>query len=62
MSDNPTGAFLAGLLMGFLVTGLAITIFVTNPMRLEAINRGFAEMKLMKPTDTEAVFTWKEPK
>jgi hypothetical protein len=35
-------------------------IFTVDPLKKEAIKRGFAEMKLKTPYDTEAVFTWKE--
>ena len=34
-------------------------IFLVDPIKKEAIKRGFAEMKLNTPYDTEATFTWK---
>jgi hypothetical protein len=37
-------------------------VFVVDPIKKEAIERGFAEMKLKTPYDTESVFTWKETK
>jgi hypothetical protein len=55
-------AFLVGLFTGFLVTGLLMLIFTVDPLRKEAIKRGYAEMKLKTPYDTESVFTWKETK
>jgi hypothetical protein len=37
-------------------------IFTVDPLKKEAIKRGYAEMKLKTPSDTESVFTWKETK
>ena len=54
-----TTAFVTGIVVGFIITGCAITFLVTTPRQEEAIKRGYAEMKLEKPTDTKAVFTWK---
>jgi hypothetical protein len=56
-------AFLVGLFTGFLVTGLLMlitTVDPLNPLKKEAIKRGYAEMKLATPYDTVSVFTWKE--
>jgi hypothetical protein len=53
-------AFLVGLFTGFIVTGLLMLFFTVDPLRKEAIKRGFAEMKLKTPYDRESVFTWKE--
>jgi hypothetical protein len=61
MSES-TSAFLCGLLVGFLVTGLLMLLFAVDPIKKEAIKRGYAEMQLKTPYDTESVFTWKEPK
>jgi len=60
--NESTSPFLVGLFIGFIVTGLLILIFTVDPLKKEAIKRGYAEMKLKTPYDTEAVFTWKEPK
>lgn len=60
MSDTPS--FLVGLFIGFLVTGFVMLIFCVDPLKKEAIKRGFAEMKLATPYDRESVFTWKETK
>ena len=54
-----TQAFLAGLLLGFLASGILITAVVTNPRKEEAIKRGYAEMKLTTPYSIRAEFTWK---
>ena len=61
MNDSAHG-FLVGLFTGFIVTGLLMLIFCVDPLKKEAIKKGFAEMKLATPYDTEAVFTWKETK
>jgi hypothetical protein len=58
--NESTSAFLVGLFTGFIVTGLLMLIFTVDPLKKEAIKRGFAEMKLKTQYDTEAVFTWKE--
>jgi len=58
--NESTSPFLVGLFIGFIVTGLLILIFTVDPLKKEAIKRGYAEMKLETPYDTEAVFTWKE--
>jgi hypothetical protein len=57
-----TVAFIGGVYAGFLLTALLMIFFVVDPIRKEAIKRGFAEMKLKTPYDTESVFTWKETK
>jgi hypothetical protein len=59
---NELSKFIGGIFIGFLLAGFLITILVTNPRKEEAIKRGYAEMKLKTPYDTESVFTWKEPK
>ena len=59
MNESALG-FLVGLFVGFFITGFLILIFTVDPLKKEAIKRGFAEMKLKTPYDTEAVFTWKE--
>jgi hypothetical protein len=61
MSES-THAFLVGLFVGFIVTGFLMLIFTVDPLKKEAIKRGYAEMKLKTPYDTESVFTWKETK
>ena len=61
MNESAHG-FLVGLFTGFFVTGLLMLNFTVNPIKKEAIERGFAEMKLKTPYDTESVFTWKETK
>lgn len=61
MNESPL-AFLCGLFVGFFVTGLLMLLFAVDPIKKEAIKRGFAEMKLATPYDTESVFTWKETK
>ena len=61
MNESAHG-FLVGLFTGFFVTGLLMLLFVVDPIKKEAIERGFAEMKLKTPYDTESVFTWKETK
>ena len=53
-------SFLIGLLSGIFVTIILMLIFTVDPLKKEAIKRGYAEMKLKTPYDTEAVFTWKE--
>jgi hypothetical protein len=55
-------AFLVGLFVGFFVTVLLMLIFCVDPLRKEAIKRGYAEMKLATPYDRESFFTWKETK
>jgi hypothetical protein len=59
MSES-TQAFLVGLFVGFFVTGGLMLSFTVDPLKKEAIERGYAEMKLKTPYDTESVFTWKE--
>ena len=59
MSESAHG-FLVGLLTGFFITGFLMLIFTVDPLKKEAIKRGYAEMKLKTPYDTESVFTWKE--
>jgi hypothetical protein len=59
MSDTGS-AFLVGLFTGILVTGLLGLITTVDPLKKEAIKRGYAEMKLATPYDTKSVFTWKE--
>lgn len=61
MSESAHG-FLVGLFTGFFFTWLLILMFCVDPLKKEAIKRGYAEMKLKTPYDTESVFTWKEPK
>jgi hypothetical protein len=61
MNESAHG-FLIGLFTGFIVTGLLILMFCVDPLKKEAIKRGYAEMKLATPYDTESVFTWKEIK
>jgi hypothetical protein len=61
MSESTYG-FLVGLFIGFLVTVLLMLAFTVDPLKKEAIKRGYAEMKLKTPYDVEAVFTWKEAK
>jgi hypothetical protein len=58
--NESTSVFLVGLFTGFFVTLLLMLIFTVDPLKKEAIKRGYAEMKLATPYDTEAVFTWKE--
>jgi len=53
-------SFLVGLISGILVTTISMLIFTVDPLKKEAIKRGFAEMKLKTPYSTEAVFTWRE--
>ena len=61
MSESGHG-ILVGLLTGFFITGFLMLIFTVDPLKKEAIKRGYAEMKLKTPYDTESVFTWKETK
>jgi hypothetical protein len=58
--NGSTESFLIGLLSGIFVTIILMLIFTVDPLKKEAIKRGYAEMKLITPYDTEAVFTWKE--
>jgi hypothetical protein len=60
--NGSTESFLIGLLSGILVTTISMLIFTVDPIKKEAIKRGYAEMKLKTPYDTESVFTWKETK
>ena len=53
-------AFIGGVYAGAIVTALLMLIFTVDPIKKEAIKRGYAEMKLKTPYDTESVFTWKE--
>jgi hypothetical protein len=55
-------AFIGGIFIGFYITTLLVIFFVVDPIKKEAIERGFAEMKLNTPYDTKSVFTWKETK
>ena len=59
MNESAHG-FLVGFFTGFFVTGFLMLIFTVDPLKKEAIKRGYAEMKLKTPYDTESVFTWKE--
>ena len=52
-------AFLGGVYAGFLLTAWLMLIFFVDPIKKEAIKRGFAEMKLNTPYDAKSVFTWK---
>ena len=61
MSESAHG-FLVGLFTGFFFTGFLMLIFTVDPLKKEAIKRGYAEMKLKTPYDVEAVFTWKDAK
>jgi hypothetical protein len=54
--------FIGGFFVGFSITALLMIVFVVDPIKKEAIEKGFAEMKLKTPYDTESVFTWKETK
>jgi hypothetical protein len=54
--------FIGGFFVGFSITALLMIFFVVDPIKKEAIKRGYAEMKLKTPYDTESVFTWKETK
>jgi hypothetical protein len=57
--NKSTVAFIGGVYAGFLITAFLMLIFLVDPIKKEAIKRGFAEMKLNTPYDTEATFTWK---
>jgi len=59
---NDISEFIGGIFIGFSITALLMIFFVVDPIKKEAIKRGFAEMKLKTPYDTESVFTWKETK
>jgi hypothetical protein len=59
---NDITEFIGGIFIGFSITALLMIFFVVDPIKKEAIERGFAEMKLKTPYDTESVFTWKETK
>jgi hypothetical protein len=59
---NDISEFIGGIFIGFSITALLMIFFVVDPIKKEAIERGFAEMKLKTPYDTESVFTWKETK
>ena len=45
-----------------LTVDLAVKADKAFEVKKEAIERGYAEMKLKTPYDTESVFTWKETK
>ena len=57
---NEISKFIGGFFVGFSITSLLMIVFVVDPIKKEAIERGFAEMKLKTPYDTESVFTWKD--
>jgi hypothetical protein len=59
---NDISEFIGGIFIGFSITSLLMIFFIVDPIKKEAIERGFAEMKLKTPYDTESVFTWKETK
>jgi hypothetical protein len=59
---NDITKFIGGIFIGFSITAHLMIFFVVDPIKKEAIKRGFAEMKLKTPYDTESVFTWKETK
>jgi len=59
---NDITKFIGGIFVGFSITAHLMIFFVVDPIKKEAIERGFAEMKLKTPYDTESVFTWKETK
>ncbi len=59
---NDISEFIGGIFIGFFITALLMIFFVVDPFKKEAIKRGYAEMKLKTPYDTESVFTWKETK
>jgi hypothetical protein len=59
---NDITKFIGGIFIGFSITAHLMIFFVVDPIKKEAIERGFAEMKLKTPYDTESVFTWKETK
>ena len=61
MNESAHG-FLVGLFTGIFITGLLMLIFTVDPLKKEAIKRGYAEMKLKTPYDIKSVFTWKETK
>jgi len=59
---NDITKFIGGIFVGFSITAHLMIFFVVDPIKKEAIKRGFAEMQLKTPYDTESVFTWKETK
>ena len=59
---NDLSKFIGGIFIGFSITAHLMIFFVVDPIKKEAIERGFAEMKLNTPYDTKSVFTWKETK
>ena len=59
---NELSKFIGGIFIGFSITSLLMIVFIVDPIKKEAIKRGYAEMKLKTPYDTESVFTWKETK
>jgi hypothetical protein len=59
---NEVSKFIGGIFVGFSITALLMIVFVVDPIKKEAIKRGYAEMKLKTPYDPESVFTWKETK
>ena len=61
MNESAHG-FLVGLVAGFFITGFLILTLTVDPLKKEAIKRGYAEMKLKTPYDTKSVFVWKETK
>ena len=70
-NDNEISAGYAwwiGFIIGLIVSGFVYLglqwYYVTSlrALKKSAIEKGYAEMKLIKPTDTKAVFTWIEPK
>jgi hypothetical protein len=56
-SDTMSAIF--GFFIGAAISALFTIVFLVDPIKKEAIKRGYAEMKLKTPYDTESVFTWK---
>jgi hypothetical protein len=47
---NDITKFIGGIFIGFSITTHLMIFFVVDPIKKEAIERGFAEMKLKHPT------------
>lgn len=61
MSDTvELSSFLFGLFVGLIIGSIFTLLFLVTPLQHEAINRGYAEMKLLDRFSSTAVFTWKD--
>lgn len=53
-------SFVMGLMLGFGVGGGIQDVFFTRPTRQQAVERGFAEWKLIHAHDGKTEFRWLE--